>query len=420
MLRPGQVVFLCALILLCLGVVMVNSAGMSVDPVEVVPVGAPPPLPTDQTAHSLPIAMTQLLVGKPSLYLALAVLAMSAVALLPVRRLAQVVDGSAVSPRTRNMGLLVLAAGCIALLAILASVYIPGLSREVNGSRRWIALPLPGLRSTSIQPSEFVKWGLIVVLALYASCRASVMPSFWRGLLPGLIAVGLMAGAVAKEDLGTGVLIAAASSLILIAAGARLWHFLMFIPPAAAGFLVLVVSSPYRLERIKTFIDPYLDPQGSGYHMIQSMAAVAGGEGFGRGLGFGLQKFGYLPEDTTDFLFAVICEELGIAGAMVVVALYVALLWASLSIVRRQTSPVLKLIGLGILATVGFQALINLAVVTGLGPTKGIALPLVSSGGTGWILTAASLGLLVAMDRASRATAPAPDEAPAIPALAAA
>ena len=398
MLRPGHVVFLCALALLCLGVVMVNSAGMSVDPVEVVPVGAPPPIPADLTAHSLPIAMTHLLVGRPTIYLGLALLAMTGTALLPIRRLA----GAGETSASERMGLGILIAGCLILLAALATAYVPGLSREVNGSRRWIALPLPGLRSTSIQPSEFVKWGLIVVLALYCSCRAAVMSSFWRGLLPGLLAVGVLAGAVAKEDLGTGVLIAAASSLVLIAAGARLWHFLMFIPPATAGFLVLVVSSPYRLERIKTFIDPYLDPQGSGYHMIQSMAAVAGGEGFGRGLGFGLQKFGYLPEDTTDFLFAVICEELGIAGAMMVVALYIALLWAALAIVRKQTSPMLKLVGLGILSTVGFQTLINLAVVTGLGPTKGIALPLISSGGTGWILTAASLGLLVAMDRAVR------------------
>jgi cell division protein FtsW len=185
---------------------------------------------------------------------------------------------------------------------------------------------------------------------------------------------------------------------MLLAAGARLWHFLVFIPPLAAGAVVLIVTNPYRLTRIETFLDPYMQPQGSGYHMIQSMLAVSGGEGFGRGLGYGLQKFGYLPEDTTDFLFAIICEELGIAGAAVVIFLYIAMLWAGLAIVKRQTSVVLKLLGLGIISTVGFQALINLAVVTGLGPTKGIALPLVSSGGTGWILTAASLGLLVAMD----------------------
>src|SRR6185436_16902775 len=161
---------------------------------------------------------------------------------------------------------------------------------------------------------------------------------------------------------------------------------------AAVGVIALIVANPYRIKRIETFVDPYLQPQKDGYHMIQSMLAVSGGQGFG------IQKFGYLPEDTTDFLFAIICEELGIFGALLVAGLYTALLWAGFSIVRRQPSPMLKLLGLGVLSTVGLQALINLAVVTGIGPTKGIALPLVSSGGTGWILTASSLGMLIAMD----------------------
>jgi cell division protein FtsW len=147
------------------------------------------------------------------------------------------------------------------------------------------------------------------------------------------------------------------------------------------------------------FVDPYADPQGIGYHTIQSLVAVAGGEGFGRGLGHGLQKFGYLPEDRTDFLFAIICEELGIAGAALVITLFLTLLFASLAVASRERSPLLRLFTLGVIATVCLQAIINLAVVTGLAPTKGIALPLLSSGGTGWILTAFSLGLLIAIDR---------------------
>jgi hypothetical protein len=160
-----------------------------------------------------------------------------------------------------------------------------------------------------------------------------------------------------------------------------------------------IITNPYRIHRITSFLDPYQDAQGKGYHMIQSMVAVANGQFFGRGLGHGLQKFGYLPEDTTDFLFAIVCEELGVFGAALVIFLYGALLWSVLSVIRREPSRFLKLIALGVMATVGLQALINLAVVTGLGPTKGIALPLLSSGGTGWILTAASLGLVIAMDR---------------------
>src|SRR5690606_35189244 len=210
----------------------------------------------------------------------------------------------------------------------------------------------------------------------------------------------VVSAAVTHEDLGTGVLIAMAGGIVLLAAGARVLHFAMFIPPAIGLVIVAIITSPYRVERILTFLDPYADPQGSGYHMIQSMLAVAGGEGFGRGLGHGLQKFGYLPEDRTDFLFAVLCEELGIAGAAAVVALYAGMLWAGLMVIRGEGDGMLKLAALGVLSTVGMQALINLAVVTGLGPTKGIALTLVSAGGTGWILTAASLGLVVAIDRA--------------------
>jgi len=411
MLRPGQIVFLCALALLTLGVVMVNSASMGVDPVEVNPTSAGIVMPLDQTKHSVTHVARGLLLSKSTVYMVLAVGAMACASLLPIRRLVPFA-GAVPSPtpvsddRAARRGMTLLIAGSLALLAVIGMVYLPGLKREINGAHRWIHVPLGGSRELSIQPSEFAKWGLIAIISIYAASRAARMTSFFKGLLPGLLAVALVAGAVAKEDLGTAVLIACVSSIVLLAAGARLWQFLMFIPPAVAALVVLVVTSPYRVTRIMTFFDPYADPKGAGFHMIQSMAAVSGGGGWGRGLGDGLQKFGYLPEDTTDFLFAILCEELGIAGAALVIALYAALLWAGLAIVRRQTSPVLKLAALGIISTIGLQALINLAVVTGLGPTKGIALPLISSGGTGWILTAASLGLLVAMDRA------APEEAP--------
>jgi hypothetical protein len=225
------------------------------------------------------------------------------------------------------------------------------------------------------------------------------MNSFWFGLLPGLAAAGAVAGFIVLEDLGTGALVGLVAGIMLIAAGARLWHIALLAPLPIAGIAAAIITNPYRIHRITSFLDPYQDAQGKGYHMIQSMVAVANGQFFGRGLGHGLQKFGYLPEDTTDFLFAIVCEELGVFGAALVIFLYGALLWCILSVIKREPSRFLKLVALGVMATVGLQALINLAVVTGLGPTKGIALPLLSSGGTGWILTAASLGLVIAMDR---------------------
>jgi len=387
-LRPGQVVALTALALLVFGVVMVNSAGMSV-----APVGADAPTTDGITVWSV-------LLSRPTLYLGLAVTALAVGSILPVRRIADL------SLRTKDAadhpldGLGLYAAGAIGIVLVLCLVYVPFLRREVNGSARWIAVNLPGAGAVSVQPSELAKWGLLVLLAWYGAKRAKYLGSFTVGLAPALLGVGLIVGVIVLEDLGTAALIAGAAGVILLASGARVLHFAAMVPFVLVALGAAIVTSPYRVQRLITFVNPYNDPQGAGYHMIQSLQTVTGGGGFGRGLGHGIQKFGYLPEDTTDFLYAVISEELGIAGAALVISLYVAMLFAGLMIVKAERSTLLKLFGLGVLATIGFQAVINLAVVTGLGPTKGIALPLISAGGTGWILTCASLGLLVAMDRA--------------------
>ncbi len=366
--RARDAVILSVLALLSIGVIMVSSAGMSVG---------------DET----PVTFQSIVLSRPSLYLVLALAAMAAASWLPVHRIAQWAQGSKA----------VWALIPVMLLA-LAIVYVPGIGHAVKGSNRWIKIPIPGVGLT-MQPSEVAKWGMIVLVSWFAVRNADRLPQFRRGLLPALGLVGFIAAVVIKEDLGTGVLIMAMSAIVLIAAGARFWHFAAMAPIAGAGLALAILIEPYRVRRLTSFIDPYQDPQGIGYHPINSMVAIANGQGYGRGLGFGLQKFGYLPEDKTDFLFSVICEETGIIGATVVVSLYVLLLVSGWKIVSRQTQPLLKLVGLGILSTVGLQALINLLVVTGLAPTKGIALPLLSSGGTGWILTAASLGILVAMDR---------------------
>lgn len=399
MLRPGQVVILCALALLTLGVVMVNSAGMAVGALGE-PGGEPP-------AGTTP---TSILFSRSSAYFALSLAAIVIASGVPVGRLAKSLESrSPAAPRPALDALVPTALCCIGLMALLATVYVPGLGREVNQSHRWLRLPVPGVGSLSLQPSELAKWGLVGVMAWYGARRASMMPRFALGFAPAILALGAVSGFVAFEDLGTGVLMAAVGGLVLLAAGARLWHFALFIPPGVAGIVLLILTSEYRVRRLLAFMDPFADARNTGYQMIQSMAAIAEGGGFGRGLGNGLFKFGYLPEDTNDFLFAIICEELGIAGAVVVVSLLLVMLWSGARIVARESSTLLRLFGVGVLSTIGLQALMNLVVVTGLGPTKGIALPLVSSGGTGWILTATCLGLLAAMDH-HHAVAAANDE----------
>lgn len=382
MLRPGQIITLCALALLTLGVVMVNSALMTVAPV-------------DGNGNQLPgVTAESILTSRSTLYMALALAALAISAMLPIRQLSALATASVGRDASPQAGLRTLILAVLGLLALLATVYLPGIGHSANGSARWLRFG-----GQSLQPSELVKWGMVGLIAWYGSVRAAHMPSFRRGLLPALVALGVVCCAIVKEDLGTGVLVAAACSLMLLAAGARFWHLAAFVPLGLAGIITAILISPYRIERIMAFIDPFQDSQGTGYHVIQSMAAIAGGGGTGRGLGHGFQKFGYLPEDHSDFLFAVLCEELGIAGAMLVITLFIVMLFTGLGIVRRENDRLLKLLGFGVMATIGLQAVINLFVVTGMAPTKGIALPLMSSGGTGWILTAGCLGLLAAMDR---------------------
>lgn len=282
-------------------------------------------------------------------------------------------------------------------LALVVTAMLPGVGLTINGARRWLPLG-PRSWGLTFQPSELVKWLSVACLAAWAARRAGSMhrPS---GLLPPLVLVAVCCGLVVVEDLGTALLIGMVAVVLLLAAGMRLWQAALVIPPATAVVTVAIIQSPYRVQRLLTFLDPWADPQGTGYQAIASLAAIAQGGATGRGLGAGIAKYGYLPADTSDFLFAIICEELGLAGAALVIGLYLTIFWAGLSIVRQCGDLTGRLLGLGVILTVGLQALINLGVVTVVLPTKGIALPLMSAGGTGWILTAAALGALVSLDR---------------------
>ena len=369
MLRPGQIIILCVVALLSLGVVLVTSAGLTVDP--------------DQNVNFL-----DMISSRAVLYALLALVVMTTTSLVPGDRVLS-------KPRFAGWIILVIMILCTTLLLL---VYLPGVGKAVNGSHRWVQFG-----SFSFQPSEIAKWGMLVVLAAYLGRTGNKIRRFFSGLLPAMMIVALLCGLIILEDLGTAVLMGAAGFLVIAAAGARLRYLALLSLVGAAVCFFAVTTSAYRMKRLTAFMDPYADPDGAGYHMIQSEAAISAGKITGRGLGYGLHKFGYLPEDTTDFLFAIACEELGVAGATLITALYGGLLLAGWSIVVNEKRRTLRLLGLGIIMTIGLQAVMNMMVVTGLAPTKGIALPLMSWGGSGWIMGSAALGILIRMDRVQAA-----------------
>lgn len=281
-------------------------------------------------------------------------------------------------------------------VGICALVLVPHVGSRVNGAQRWLKLgPI------QIQASELAKWAAVLFLAYWLTRKPAPIQKFFSGFLPTLVPVALLCLLVVKEDFGTAALIGLCALVMLLAGGVKLRHLLVMALPAlaAAGFFILHSTGGYRMRRITAFLHPWDSPQGEGYHMIQSLLCFSTGGIFGRGLGNGIQKLGYLPEDTTDFIFAVICEELGIFGAMLVVALYLGVLYVAWQVVKQKRDDFGRMLAFGVGSMVGLQAAINIAVATVSVPTKGLSLPLISAGGSGLIITCAALGLLYSVSR---------------------
>ena len=299
-------------------------------------------------------------------------------------------------------------------LMLCGATLVPGVARNVNGAARWLVIGPPGY-GVSFQPSELMKWVLIAALAWWCVKRGEAMRNFWSGLVPALLLIALACGMIVVEDLGTAALIGAVAVAVLLAGRARPWQVALVVPIGVAGAAAAVIHSPYRVRRLTAFLDPWADPTGAGYHPIHAMLAFAEGGAGGAGLGGSIQKY-YIPEDTTDFVFPIIAEELGVAGAALVVGLFLTLLWVGYGVCRDCGDRFGRLLGLGVLFTVGLQAVINLAVVTVVVPTKGIALPFVSAGGSGWVLTGLAVGLLASLEeRPADGAVPTAARAPAAP-----
>jgi cell division protein FtsW len=396
MLRMSHGVILSMLALLVIGIVMVNSAGLDVPPDEaLVKSGALSREAYDRAvARYQPIEFETVFFGRTTILAAIALLMVWVGSRFDVERF--------ITARGARSWIPWILGGIVVTLAL---TQVPGIGREVNGSARWI-----GPAALGFQPSEFAKWGMLIVVSWFCVRHADRLQSFKRGFLPALGLLAFICALIGKEDLGTAVLVFASGAALLMIGGLRWWYVMGLVPIGMVGAVVAVKLEPYRMARLTSYMDPWADPQGAGYHTIQSLSAIAGGGFWGRGIGNSLQKFGYLPEDTTDFVFAIICEELGVMGAMFVIALFAVLLLCGLSIVMRGARlreadaivpPFSRLLGTGILLTIGMQVLINLLVVTALAPTKGIALPFISSGGSGWVTTGLAIGLLVSIERSA-------------------
>src|SRR4051812_11268108 len=289
----------------------------------------------------------------------------------------------------------------LAGFALLVMVLIPGLGREVNGARRWLNLIL-----FNLQPSEIMKLASVLYAADYTVRKHAVMKSFKKGLLPMLGVMLAVSWLLLREpDFGALVVVAVTTFGILFLGGMNGRHFIALVGMLAVGFAALVLSSPYRMQRIFGFMDPWSDAYGKGYQLSHALIAFGRGEWLGVGLGGSIEKLHYLPEAHTDFLLAVIAEELGLAGVAVVICLFVWLVFRAFAIGRQaglhdRHFAALSAQGIGI--WIGFQALINMGVNTGLLPTKGLTLPLMSFGGSGLLVNSVALAMLLRIDWESR------------------
>jgi cell division protein FtsW len=277
---------------------------------------------------------------------------------------------------------------------LLAMVLVPGIGHVVNGSRRWIRLA--GL---NLQASEVARVLALVWLAGYAVRREKELRTTFTGFFKPLAMLMVLCALLLMEpDFGAAAVLFAAGFGLLFLAGARLLWVLVCLLVAGGGFMALALLSPYRLKRLTTFLDPWADPFNSGFQLTQSLIAIGRGEWFGVGLGESVQTLFYLPEAHTDFLFAVLAEELGLVGVVLTLALFLALVWRVLGIARFAANAGLKFqsyIAAGFALWVGIQAMINIGVNMGALPTKGLTLPLMSYGRSSLLVSLAWLGLVL-------------------------
>ena len=289
----------------------------------------------------------------------------------------------------------------LAAVVLLGLVLVPGVGREVNGSMRWL-----GVGAFTVQPSELAKLCAVIWLSGYLVRRAEEVRSMRSGFLKPLAVVGTVSALLlAEPDHGATAVLCATALGMLFLAGVPVARFALWAGGGGALMVAIALTKPYIVERLTSFLDPWADPYDSGYQLAQALIAIGRGDWFGVGLGEGVQKLFYLPEAHTDFLFAVLAEELGLAGMAATVALYTFLVLRSLAIGRAagaEGPAFAEYVACGIGLLLGLHVFVNVGVNLGLLPTKGLTLPLMSYGGSSLVASAASVGILLRIDHERR------------------
>lgn len=281
---------------------------------------------------------------------------------------------------------------CFILLIL---VLIPGIGSVRNGSRSWF-----GIGSLGIQPSEAAKLALIVFTSKYLSNSNKFLKSYKKGVFPILGITLLFFGLIMLQpDLGTGMILVVSIVSLLFIAGVNMKFFFGMGIIGLVGIIILIIIAPYRMDRITSFIDPWSDALGTGFQIIQSLYAIGPGGLLGTGFLQSVQKHFYLPEPQTDFIFSIIAEEFGVAGAFIVVGLFSLILWRGIKIATNAKDAFSKYLSFGMIFQMIFQALMNLMVVIGMIPVTGVTLPFLSYGGSSLLISMVSIGILLNISR---------------------
>lgn len=283
---------------------------------------------------------------------------------------------------------------CVVLLVL---VLIPGVGSVRNGSRSWF-----GIGGFGIQPSEFTKLGLIIFTSKYLSNNSKEIRDIKKGVLPILGILLLIFGLIMLEpDFGTGVVIVMTIVVLLFTSGVKMNFFIKIGVLGLIGVVALIIIAPYRMQRIVSFINPWNDPLGSGFQIIQSLYAIGPGGLLGLGFGNSVQKHFYLPEPQTDFIFSIISEEFGFMGVLLVSILFITIIYSGFKIAMKCEDLFGKYLAFGITFGLAFQTMLNLMVVVGLIPVTGVTLPFLSYGGSSLLITMCGMGILLNISKNS-------------------